>query len=206
MMSLRHVLAATAVLASTGLLVGACATEDYVNQQVGALKSELSGQVAALNGRVDQNAGQIQALNGGVQDARRAAQDASAQVAEHKSAQGIAPRVISTDDSTTFETAKWDLSSEDQTSLSAFAQKLLSANQDVYLEIEGHADSRGNTAANNALGMKRAVATRDFLAQQGIPLHRMSVVSYGEIKPTASNDTAEGQAANRRATIVVVAP
>jgi len=54
--------------------------------------------------------------------------------------------------------------------------------------------------------MKRAVATRDFVAQQGIPLHRMSVVSYGEIKPAASNDTAEGQAANRRATIVVVAP
>ena len=93
-----------------------------------------------------------------------------------------------------------------QTSLSAFAQKLLSDNQDVYLEIEGHADSRGDPASNNAHGMKRAVATRDFVAQQGIPLHRMSVVSYGEIKPAASNDTAEGQAANRRASIVVVAP
>jgi len=30
------------------------------------------------------------------------------------------------------------------------------------------------------------------------------VISYGEIKPTAANDTTEGQAANRRATIVVV--
>jgi outer membrane protein OmpA-like peptidoglycan-associated protein len=201
MLSLKHILATTAALASTGLLVGACATEDYVNQQVGAVKSQL----AALSGTVDQHSGQIQALNGGVQDAKRAAQDVSAQVSEHKTTQGIAPQIISTDSSTTFETGKWDLSSEDQTALTGFAQKLISDNQDVYLEIQGHADSRGDTAANNALGMKRAVSTRDFLAEQGIPLHRMSVISYGEIKPTASNDTTEGQATNRRATIVIVA-
>jgi outer membrane protein OmpA-like peptidoglycan-associated protein len=53
--------------------------------------------------------------------------------------------------------------------------------------------------------MKRAETTRHFLASQGIPLHRMSVISYGESKAIGANETTEGQAANRRVTINVVA-
>jgi outer membrane protein OmpA-like peptidoglycan-associated protein len=201
MMSLKHALIVTAALASSGFL-SACATEDYVNQQVATVNSK----VDALSGRVDQNASQIQALNGSVQEANKNAQDAAARVAEHKASGGIASHVISTDDSTKFDTGKWELTSDDQTALTALAQKLISDNSDVYLEIQGHADSRGGPAYNDALGMKRAVATRDFLNTQGIPMHRMSVSSLGEEKPAAPNDTAEGQAQNRRATIVVTGP
>jgi outer membrane protein OmpA-like peptidoglycan-associated protein len=201
MTHLRHVLAVTAALAASSLLVSACATEDYVNQQVGAVKA----QVDTVNAKADQNAGSIQALNGAVQDANNKAQQASARIEEHASAQGFAHQVISTDDSTNFATARWALSSEDQSSLSAFAQKLISENQDVYVEIAGHGDARGSKAYNLALGMKRAEATRQYLANQGVPLHRMSVISYGEAMPAATNDTAAGQAENRRVVIQVVA-
>jgi outer membrane protein OmpA-like peptidoglycan-associated protein len=39
----------------------------------------------------------------------------------------------------------------------------------------------------------------------GIPLNRMSVVSYGADKPRANNRTREGSAANRCVTLVVLA-
>jgi outer membrane protein OmpA-like peptidoglycan-associated protein len=200
MSRVRHGLLVTAALAASGLLLGACATEDYVNEQVGAVKS----QVDTLNAKVDQSAGQIQALNGAVQDANRSAQEASARVESHHAAQGFAHQVISSDSSTNFATARWDLTAEDQASLTDFARKMASANQDVFLEIEGHGDSRGSSRYNQALGLRRAETTRSFLASQGVPLHRMSVISYGEAKPIGSNQTAEGQGQNRRVTINVV--
>ena len=202
MSRLRQGLLVTATLAASGLLVSACATEDYVDDQVGAVK----GQVDVISAKVDSNAGQIQALNGAVQDANKNAQEASARVEEHKTVQGIAAHVISTDDSTTFEPGRWALSSEDQATLTALAQKLVADNQDVYLEIQGHADDRGRSGYNYALGMKRAEATRDFLNAQGVALHRMSVISLGEAKPKATNDTVQGRAENRRAVIVTTAP
>jgi len=201
MMSLKHALVATAALASAGLL-SACATEDYVNQQVAAVNSK----VDALGGRVDQNASQIQALNGSVQEANKNAQDAAARIAEHASTQTIANHVIGTDDTTKFETGSWRLTDDAKASLTAFAQKALADNQDVYFALEGHADSRGGTAYNHNLGLRRADAVRQFLYGQGIELHRMSAISMGETKPAAANDTAQGQAANRRVVIVTTGP
>jgi peptidoglycan-associated lipoprotein len=197
MSNLKHGLLAAAALAASGLLVSACATEDYVNQQVGAVKS----QVAELSGKVEGNSTQIQALNGQVQDASRSAQEAAA---THVREQGLNHHVISSASSVNFETAKWDLSQEDQTELTDFARKLFADNQDVYVEIEGHGDSRGSEASNQALGLKRAEATRQFLASQGVPLHRMSVISYGEKQPIGANETTAGQAMNRRVVINVV--
>jgi outer membrane protein OmpA-like peptidoglycan-associated protein len=201
MSGVRHGLLATAALAASGLLLGACATEDYVNQQVAAAKS----QVDTVSAKVDQNAGQIQTLNGAVQDANRNAQEAAARVGSHHAAQGFAHQVISSDSSTNFATARWDLTGEDKAALTDFVRKMASDNQDVFLEIEGHGDSRGSLRYNQALGLKRAEATRNFLASQGAPLHRMSVISFGESKPLGSNETSEGQMQNRRVTINVVA-
>ncbi len=74
----------------------------------------------------------------------------------------------------------------------------------VYLEIEGHTDNVGSEEYNYALGEKRAIAVRDYLRQRGIPLHAMSVISYGESKPVVDNATPEGRARNRRVVIHVL--
>jgi hypothetical protein len=55
------------------------------------------------------------------------------------------------------------------------------------------------------LGLDRAEAVKRYLYQQHqIPLHRISVISYGSEKPIAPNTTKAGRAQNRRVVIKVL--
>ena len=55
------------------------------------------------------------------------------------------------------------------------------------------------------LGEQRAEAVRLYLnAQHGLPLHRMSLISYGESAPVADNGTHQERALNRRVALVVL--
>ena len=75
----------------------------------------------------------------------------------------------------------------------------------VYVEIEGHTDSTGGEEYNQALGRKRADAARQYLNEvDGVPLHLISSVSYGENKPIADNKTRDGRAQNRRVVIRIL--
>ena len=83
------------------------------------------------------------------------------------------------------------------------AVDFLRQNQQYQVEIQGHTDSTGSEAYNLRLGERRAEAVRAYLnAEHQIPLHRMSVISYGESDPVADNSTQEGRTANRRVEIV----
>ena len=54
---------------------------------------------------------------------------------------------------------------------------------------------------NERLAMRRAVSLKNYLAGQGVPVDRMTIIlrTYGECVPVASNETDEGRALNRRA-------
>ena len=80
---------------------------------------------------------------------------------------------------------------------------MLKRNPEVTVEIAGYADARGPESYNLKLSEQRAEAVRDYLAQKGIDASRMTVRGYGESQPTASNDTAAGQAKNRRVEVRV---
>lgn len=47
------------------------------------------------------------------------------------------------------------------------------------LTIEGHTDIRGTESYNMILGVRRAKAVKEYLANLGIPRKRLDVVSYG---------------------------
>jgi peptidoglycan-associated lipoprotein len=80
----------------------------------------------------------------------------------------------------------------------------LGANPTVRITIEGHTDSIGTSEYNLALGERRANSVRDYLANRGITNTRLRTVSYGEDRPIADNNNAQGRAQNRRAHLVVI--
>jgi peptidoglycan-associated lipoprotein len=65
--------------------------------------------------------------------------------------------------------------------------------------IEGHADERGTREYNIALGARRAMAVRSFLAHQGVAAARIRTISYGKERPIAVCDDASCWTQNRRA-------
>jgi len=88
--------------------------------------------------------------------------------------------------------------------LDGFVQKLITENKGVYIEIQGHTDSTGSDATNQALGQKRAEAVMMYLYKQHhIPLHRMSAVSLGSSVPVGDNGSRDGRSQNRRVEILV---
>ena len=103
--------------------------------------------------------------------------------------------MVLSDDSVKFPVDSSKLSPEAQQRLSDFADKLKNDNRNVYLEIQGHTDARGTDAINQRLGEERAEAVRLFMNQHGVPLNRMSTISYGKQDPVADNKTRTGPCA-----------
>lgn len=70
------------------------------------------------------------------------------------------------------------------------------------IRLEGHADERGTTDYNVALGQRRAESVQSFLLSKGLPQRALPVISYGEERPAdpASNEVA--WAKNRRVELV----
>ena len=88
-------------------------------------------------------------------------------------------------------------------------QLVMSSLQDIpnNLSIEGHTDSRpisnNRFASNWELSTTRATSVLRYMEEQGFAKGRLSASGYGDTRPVAGNDTAEGQAQNRRVEIVI---
>ena len=92
-----------------------------------------------------------------------------------------------------------------QAILDDLATKVKSMDRTVYLEIEGHTDNIGSDEYNQRLAAMRAESVRNYLVEKdGIPLHAMNIISFGETKPVAANTTSEGRAKNRRVVVRVL--
>lgn len=73
------------------------------------------------------------------------------------------------------------------------------------LQVEGHTDSVGSAKANLTLSERRAKAVRDYLVDHHqIAAARFRTYGFGASQPLATNETAEGQATNRRTEIRVL--
>jgi len=98
----------------------------------------------------------------------------------------------------------------DSAALTPEAQNIL-RNQATWLNqypqytitIEGHADERGTREYNLALGAKRAISVRSFLASQGVNASRIRTISYGKERPIATCDDISCWSQNRRAQTVL---
>lgn len=75
----------------------------------------------------------------------------------------------------------------------------------VFIEIIGFSDDISLGSQNRRIALERAEAVRRYLHEVGdIPLHRMSAISYGDLKPLSSDPTYEGRRQNRRVLVQVL--
>jgi len=154
-------------------------------------------------------------------DARSAADKASAQasavggrvdvVAADVAADAAATRklvyeVTLSEDQGNFRFGATALPDEAKARLDQMISQLKANPQNVFIEIEGHTDNVGPTEVNERLGLERAEAVKRYLYEQHqVPLHKINVITYGEDKPVAPNNTRDGRSQNRRVVVKVLA-
>ena len=96
-----------------------------------------------------------------------------------------------------FDFNKADLRDEAKAALDAKIPILL-ANTGLTVRISGHADERGSTEYNLALGTERAAMAKRYLVERGVAASRIETTSFGEERPVCSEGTEACWAQNRR--------
>jgi len=209
----------------------ACASKKMVRTSVGEVNDKVDSlgrsveetqertrQNEARIGEVDQHAqAAAQAANQANQAAGQAqstanaagtrADAASARAdAVDKASKRLVYEVVLSEDEGNFKFGKTDLPDEAKAKLDEMIQQLKADPKGAYFEIEGHTDNVGPKEVNDKIGLARAEAVKKYLYEQHqIPLFKMNVISYGQEKPVAPNNTKEGRAQNRRVVIRVLA-
>jgi peptidoglycan-associated lipoprotein len=227
---MRKSLFAASFLALTVAIAPACASKGFVRTEVGNVNSKvdtLSGTVEQTQNRVGQNEGRIGAVDQKAEAAGKAAADArsaagTAQTAAEQAAaranavggrvdevvaasRKLVYEVTLSEDQGNFKFGGVDLPDEAKARLDQMINQLKSNPQNVYIEIEGHTDNVGGANLNERIGMDRAEAVKRYLYEtHQVPLHKINVISYGEDKPVAPNNTRTGRAQNRRVVVKVL--
>ncbi|WP_232058464.1 OmpA family protein [Nibribacter ruber] len=102
-----------------------------------------------------------------------------------------------------FDTDKYDLRPESIRELDNIV-RIMKANPDLRISVDGHTDSRMPDSYNMLLGENRANAAYEYLIQQGVPANRLISRSYGERRPIAPNNSAENMQLNRRTEFTII--
>jgi len=194
-------------------------TVEQTQQRVGQAEQRI-GQNEQRIGAVDQKAEaagkaatDARSAAGTAQSAADKAQAAATAVggrvdtvaAEVAAVRKLIYEVTLSEDQGNFRPGSAELPDEAKARLDAVVGQLKSREQNMFIEIEGHTDNTGSAEYNAQLGLERAEAVKRYLYDQHqIPLHRMNVISFGEEKPMAPNNTREGRAQNRRVVVKVL--
>jgi OOP family OmpA-OmpF porin len=97
-----------------------------------------------------------------------------------------------------FDTDSSSIHPDDAELLKSRGVAILEANPDLRVRIDGHTDSRGADAYNQALSERRAQAVHKFFVDNGIDPGRLETRGFGESQPAVANDSPDHMAENRR--------
>jgi len=213
----------------------ACATKKFVRTSVGEVNDKvdsLGRSVEETQERTRQNEGRISEVEKAAQAAAQAADQkataagTAAQQAQNTATQAnsaataagakadaidraskrIVFEVVLSEDEGNFAFGKTQLPDDAKSKLDQMISSIKADPKGAFFEIEGHTDNVGDKIYNEKLGLERAEAVKRYLYEQHqIPLHKMNVITYGEDKPVAPNNTRTGRSQNRRVVIKVLA-
>jgi outer membrane protein OmpA-like peptidoglycan-associated protein len=206
----------------------ACATKKFVRTSVGEVNDKVTSQgktieetqerVRVAEGRITDVDAKAAAANDSASRANAAAAEAANKAVEvGRTAESRAVSIegemrklifetVLSEDRGQFQLGKAMLPEDAAGALDTMVSQLKADKKNVWVEIEGHTDSTGDPKLNQQLGLQRAEAVKRYLYEHHqIPLHKINVISYGEEKPVAPNNTKDGRAQNRRVVIKVLA-
>jgi outer membrane protein OmpA-like peptidoglycan-associated protein len=202
----------------------ACATKKFVRTSVGEVNEKVDsvgksleetqertrqneGKIASVDQKADRAVLSAQKANTAAGEARNAADAAAGKAdAVDRASKRLVYEVVLSEDEGNFKFGRTTLPEEAKAKLDQMVTALKADPKGAYFEIEGHTDSIGNKKLNQRIGLERAEAVKRYLYEQHqVPLHKMSVISYGEERPVAPNKTKTGRAQNRRVVIKVLA-
>jgi len=109
---------------------------------------------------------------------------------------------ITFDSNVMFDVNKANVKDGFKTELNELAV-ILNKYDDTNIVLQGHTDSTGAEDYNMQLSEKRAYSVGNYLSTQNVNSARYAVEGFGESRPIASNDTAEGRSQNRRVEVAI---
>jgi len=177
--------------AVAGAIAGAIIGNQSGNNRTGAVVGAAAGAVigGAIGRRMDKQAEELKQIEG----------------VEVEHAPGTGEIEVRMTSDILFDYNSAALRSESRNTLNELASNF-SQYPDNRIIVEGHTDSTGGDAYNQRLSEQRAGAVADYLIDRRVPADNVIVYGYGEMRPKASNDTAEGRQLNRRVEIRIQAP
>jgi len=224
---MKHTIVVLGIVALAVAGSSACATKKYVKTSIDDVATKINDKVETLSasveevqertrkneqriGQAEQRLGEVdqkaQAANTAAANARTVATSAVAKAEEvEKTAKRLVYEVTLTQDQADFKAGQAEVPVEAKARIDELVAQLKSNPNGAYIEVEGHTDSTGPLDYNKQLGLERAEAVKRYLYEQHqIPLHKISVISFGPDKPVAPNNTRDGRAKNRRVVIKVL--
>ena len=189
------------------VLLGACATSKSVDEKIAASQAttnqrieSVASQVEDLQQKQQQTDIKLEQLSQSAQEALKRAQEAGV-LAKGK----VVFEQSFSEDRIKFQLDSYELDDAAKSALDEFGTRVKALTDQYFVEIQGHTDDSGGERYNEELGQRRADAVRRYLSRQhGLPLARMSTISYGDTLPLESNKTRTGRSANRRVVLVVL--
>lgn len=145
----------------------------------------LSEKVAAAGSRMNDYDVRFAALDKRLEEVARMAQDAydAMGLGQRKIYGKVVESITLTEDKALFPINSPSLGEQDKAKLDALVIRLKALGTAYHLQIQGHTEGFGSDDYNYALGKARAEAVKNYLKESGgIPLLRMSVMSYGSIE------------------------
>ena len=220
---MKKLLVAVPVLALALGGTTACATKKFVRGQVGEVNDKVEGlsrsveetqeRTRANEGRITEVDQKAQAADQKAQQAGQRADDARAAAdkvntradAIEAASKRLVYEVILSEDKGNFKFGQAVMPDDARGEIDQLVQQLKAEPKGAYIEIEGHTDNSGPKDLNYQLGLQRAENVKRYLYEQHqVPLHKINVISYGEDKPIAPNNTRDGRAQNRRVVIKIL--
>ena len=120
-----------------------------------------------------------------------ARQRAEQEAAAARAATANLPRVLY------FDFDSYVMRGQDKPAVEAYS-RLLVAQRNLRMSLEGHADERGGREYNLALGQKRAEAVTKAMELLGVNANQVEAVSFGEERPAETGSSEAAWAKNRR--------